>query len=120
MKTTFGGGSSTVFKRALNDDVESLCTSSMIKTRYRSRAGVMLMFSRMISRILSTCVFEAASNSRTSIERLSAISVHEGHGSGSVVLRGLMFGLSVLWQFNAFAKRRAVVVLPTPRAPANR
>src|SRR5687768_11535875 len=93
MKTTLGGGSSTVFKRALNDEVESMCTSSIMKILYRSRAGLMLMFSRIISRILSTCVFDAASNSSTSIERLSPISTQEGHGFGSVDLHGVRVGL---------------------------
>jgi hypothetical protein len=69
---------------------------------------------------LSTCVFDAASNSRTSIERLSEISIHEGHAVGSSVRHGFRFGLSVLWQLSAFASNRAVVVFPTPRAPEKR
>ncbi len=32
MKTTCGGGSSIDLRRALNDDAESWCTSSMMKT----------------------------------------------------------------------------------------
>ena len=31
-KTTWGGGSSMDFRRALNDEVESMCTSSMMNT----------------------------------------------------------------------------------------
>ena len=48
----------------------------------------MLMLSMIVSRTLSTPVCEAASISSTSIERLSAISLHEGQASGSSGDRG--------------------------------
>src|SRR5208337_380808 len=38
-KMTCGGGSSSVFKRALKADVESICASSIIYTLYRPAAG---------------------------------------------------------------------------------
>jgi hypothetical protein len=63
--------------------------------------------------MLSTPVFDAASISRTSGEPPPAISVHEGHR-----LHGVAVGPSA--QLRAFASRRAVVVLPTPRGPQNR
>ena len=74
----------------------------------------------MVSRTLSTPVFEAASISCTSMERPSAISRHEGQASSSVERQGVGVGRSDLWQLTAFASRRAVVVLPTPRAPEKR
>ena len=72
------------------------------------------MPSMIVSRTLSMPVFEAASISSTSIERLSAISMHETHAVGSSILQGFIFGPEVLWQFRAFASSLAVVVLPTP------
>ena len=58
-------------------------------------------------------MFEAASISKTSIEAEAAISVQEGQTlHGSVV--------TPLTQFRALANIRAVVVLPTPRAPVNK
>ena len=40
MNFTRGGGSSSVFRSALNAPVESMWTSSMIQTLKRSRAGL--------------------------------------------------------------------------------
>jgi len=70
--------------------------------------------------ISSTLVCDAASNSRTSIERLSAISMHETHASASEVSQGTGLGWSDFRQLRALASKRAVVVLPTPRAPLKR
>ena len=69
--------------------------------------------SMMISRILSTCVFEAASNSITFSDVPAAISSHMGHTP---------HGLSVgpFTQFSALAKMRAVLVFPVPRGPTKR
>ena len=64
------------------------------------------------SRTLSTPVCVAASISSTSMSRPSAISTqasHTPHGSA----------VGPFTQFSARARMRAVVVLPTPRGPAN-
>jgi hypothetical protein len=68
----------------------------------------------MISRASSTEVCEAASISITSTARPSATATHDAQtpqgrfaGSGSR-------------QLTAFASRRAIVVLPTPRGPVKR
>ena len=60
------------------------------------------------SRMLSMPVCVAASISRTSMSRPSAISTHASHSPhGS--------GVGPFTQFSARARMRAVVVLPTPR-----
>src|SRR6266850_2526757 len=109
MNTTCGGGSSRIFRRALNAEVESMCTSSMMKILYRLRAAAYFALSRS-SRMLSTLVLEAASISNTSIDLPAAISKHDGHA-----LQGVMVG--PFSQLRPFAKIRAVVVFPTPRGP---
>src|SRR4051812_10093454 len=96
MKTTRGGGSSSVFNNALKAWFDSMCTSSMIKTLYRSRAGAIATLPIMASRTLSTPVFDAASISMTSIERPSAISLHEGQADGSVNAQGVGVGFGDL------------------------
>ena len=114
INTTWAGGSSIVFKSALNELAESICTSSKIKTLNRSRDAASATVSIMASRTFSTCVLLAASSSSTSISALWAISWHWGqwpHGSGV----GLVLPLPV--QLSALAKIRAVVVLPQPRGP---
>src|SRR4051812_47775857 len=104
MKATRGGGSSGVFNNALKAWFDIMCTSSMIKTLYRSRAGAIATLPMMASRTLSTPVFDAASISITSIERPSAISLHEGQAVGSVNAHGVAVGLADLWQFRALAR----------------
>src|SRR5580704_3370663 len=67
----------------------------------------------MTSLTLSMPVFDAASSSATYKDLEPAISRQEGHSpQGSVV--------GALTQLSDFARMRAVVVFPTPRAPANR
>ena len=39
MKSTWDGGSSSVFSRALNAPVDSICTSSMMYTRFLTEDG---------------------------------------------------------------------------------
>ena len=112
MKTTCGGGSSTDFSRALNELDESWCTSSMMKILWRSRTGAMDSPEMITSRTLSTWVWVAASISSTSMSRPSATSRHTSHSP-----HGSAVGPST--QFRARARMRAVVVLPTPRGPAN-
>ena len=64
----------------------------------------------MTSRTLSTCVLVAASISKTSMSRPSAISMQASQTpQGSAV--------GPFSQFSARARMRAVVVLPTPRGP---
>ncbi len=78
----------------------------------------MLMLSRISSRMSSTPVCDAASNSKTSIERLSEISLHEAQASPSSEIGTDSDSVRlVLWQFRALASSLAVVVLPTPREP---
>mgnify|MGYP003298557115 CR=1 FL=1 len=48
------GGSSSVFNSALNAGVESMCTSSMMKTLKRSRAGAKPIDPIIVSRTFST------------------------------------------------------------------
>src|SRR6185312_7186632 len=96
MKTTRGGGSSIVLSSALNELFESMWTSSMMKILYRSRAGENPMLPMITSRTFSTCVFEAASISCTSIERLSEISTQEGQAVGSSERQGCEVGFGDL------------------------
>src|SRR5262245_62497054 len=86
MNMTCGGGSSRIFSNALKADVDSMCTSSMMKILYRLRAAAYFALSRS-SRMLSTPVFEAASISKTSIDLPKEISWHESH-----VLQGVIVG----------------------------
>ena len=109
---TLLGGSSNVFKNALTAPADNICTSSIIYTLYFDSCGGYLT-SSIISLILSTPLFEAASNSVTSIAKPSFIFLHISHllhGSPSFKLR----------QFKAFAKSFAVEVLPVPLVPQKR
>ena len=84
----------------------------MTNTLYRSRAGRIARPEMMTSRMLSMPVCVAASISSTSMSRPSAISRQGSqapHGSG----------VGPFSQFSIRARMRAVVVLPTPRGPAN-
>ena len=65
MKITCAGGSSSVFKSALKAATESMCTSSMMYTRYLALAGVKFD-SSIRARMLSTPLLLAASISTTS------------------------------------------------------
>ena len=111
-KSTWSGGSSSVFSKALKAPVESMCTSSTTKTLYGSRAGRYFTPSTM-SRTLSTPLLEAASISMTSTERPSVISTQ-----ATQIPQG--FAVGPFSQFTALATRRAAVVLPTPRGPVKR
>ena len=64
IKITYEGGSSSVFKSALKAPIESICTSSMIYTLNFPSTGE-YDTSSMISRMLSTPLFDAASISIT-------------------------------------------------------
>ena len=112
IKTACSGGSSSVFKSAFQAPCESMCTSSMIYTRFFTCAGVYTTSLR-ISRTLSTPLLEAASISTTSSTLPASIPrqlAHSPHGSPST-------GRS---QLTAFARIFAQVVLPVPREPQKR
>ena len=80
---TCGGGSSSVFSRALKECVDSMCTSSIRYTLNRPRVGRYCTFSRS-SRVSSTLVREAASTSIRSTKRPSSISRQAPHSPQGV------------------------------------
>ena len=94
-----GGGSSKVFKKALNADLDNICTSSIMYTLYFPTWGGTLTWSVKFL-ISSTELFEAASNSNILNEKSSI----------SVLLDKLI----------SLAKILAHVVLPTPLGPQKR
>ena len=113
MKMTYEGGSSSVFRKALKACVESMWTSSMMKTLYLPICGGMRVCS-ISCLIFSTELLEAASSSKILYERPSANALqlsHSPQASPSAV------GCS---QLMVLAKIRAHVVLPTPRGPQKR
>ena len=106
------GGSSKIFSRALKAAMESICTSSMMYTRFFTAVGENTASSRR-ARTLSTPLLEAASSSTTSRIEPSRMPRQDGHCP-----QGLPFtGCS---QLTARAKMRAQVVLPVPRVPMKR
>ena len=109
----YDGGSSSVFRNALNAFDESMWTSSIIKTLYRPVVGGISTWSTRL-RISSTPLFEAASSSTIFRDRPSLNARHESHS-----LHGLPLAVGLV-QFIVFAKMRAHEVLPTPRDPQNR
>ena len=112
MNTTYSGGSSSVFSSALNALAESMCTSSMMYTRFLSALGGYTTSSRM-SRILSTPLLEAASISSTSVALPASI-----ERQASQARHGEPFcGFS---QLTALARIFAQVVFPVPREPQNK
>ena len=113
MKMTCAGGSSSVFRKALKAAVESMCTSSMIKTLYFPNCGGMRVCSMSVL-ICSTELFDAASSSKMFSERCS---LNDWQLSHSLQASPSAVGF---WQLMALAKIRAQVVLPTPRGPQNR
>src|SRR5688500_9713146 len=114
MNFTCSGGSSSVLSSALNAAFDSMCTSSLMYTLNRDRAGRYAEFSRP-SGTPSTPVFEAASLSIPSMYPPGALPLHE-----SLAPQGLVAGASDLSQLCAVARIRAVEVLPVPRVPVNR
>ena len=76
MNLTWEGGSSSVFRRALNASFVSMWTSSMIYTLYLLDAGINLIFS-LSSLISSMPRFDAPSISWTSIDDPFVTSLHE-------------------------------------------
>src|SRR5665811_1092228 len=86
----------------------------MMKTFRRSRDGAYDTIS-MRSRAWSTLPCVAPSISSVSSDRPSRTSRHDAH-----VPHGVAVGWSEVLQLMAAARRRAVVVLPTPRGPEKR
>ena len=113
MKMTYDGGSSRVFRKALNAAAVSMCTSSMMNTRYFPDAGGIITWS-MSWRMSSTPLFDAASSSRILSERFSLNCRHESHW-----LQASPSGVREV-QLIVLAKIRAQDVLPTPRDPQKR
>ena len=109
---TCGGGSSRVLSKALKLLVDNMCTSSMRYTLKRPRVGAYCTLSNS-SRVSSTLVREAASTSIKSTKRPSVISTQLEHTPQGVELTPSS-------QLRQRAKIRAMVVLPTPRVPANK
>ncbi len=112
MKITYSGGSSNVFRSALNAPVESICTSSIIYTLYLSSVGAYLT-SSFICLILSTPLFEAASISIMLMLLPSSAALHLSHSPHGLPSTGF-------WQFTALAKILATLVLPVPLVPVKR
>ena len=112
MNIANAGGSSSVFKSALNAAGESMWTSSKIYTRRLPTVGGYMTLSKR-SRICSTRLLDAASNSKMSAAFASDSARqarHSPHGSPSC-------GFS---QLTARARILAVLVLPVPRGPQKR
>jgi len=84
----------------------------MMYTRYRPYAGAVLTVSR-ISRTSSTLLLDAPSISITSNDIPAPISRQLTQARQGV-------GVGPFSQLRAFARMRAMVVLPTPRMPENR
>ena len=116
MNFTCGGGSSSVFNRALKAGLLSMCTSSSTNTLVRACIGRKRTAS-MISRTSSMPLLLAASISTTSGWRSARMAVQLGHTpQGSTVGPPWPSGPV---QLSARAMMRAVVVLPTPRTPVS-
>ena len=113
INTTWDGGSSNVFNKALKLCVDSICTSSIRYILYLPDVGLYWTESSS-SRIWSTPVLEAASTSRKSICLPSRISLHLLQS-----LQGVLVGSDNESQFRHLAKILARVVFPTPLVPEN-
>ena len=113
--TSCGGGSSSVFSRALAAPSWIWCASSMMVTRYREATGAYRTLSSH-SRISSMRrALDAASTSTTSSQSSRPMRRHESHSP-----QGVGVGAGKAWQLRHRARIRAVVVLPVPRGPENR
>ena len=112
IKTAYEGGSSNVFRKALNAAPVIICASSMMNTLYFPLTGVYLT-SSIIRLMSSTPLLDAASTSTTST-KLPALTdrqfSHSLHGSPLIGCR----------QFTALANILAADVLPVPLVPVNR
>ena len=93
IKTICCGGSSSVFKKALEAALDNMCTSSKIKTLFLPGLLAIKLIDSFNSLISSTLLFEAAS--------ISVISKTGSQPSSTAIIL-------------------ANEVLPTPRGPENR
>ena len=101
-----------IFRRALKADWESMCTSSMMYTRYLQTVGAKLASSRS-DRMSFTPLLEAASISVTSRMLPSSIPLQTAHSRQGLPSTGPR-------QLTAFARIFEQVVLPVPREPVKR
>ena len=111
MKMTCGGGSSIDFSSALNEWFESWWTSSMMKTLYRSRTG---MIDRPGDDHLAHVV-DLRVRGGVDLEDVDVAAFRNLDGRRRTRRTG--FAVGPFSQFSARARIRAVVVLPTPRGP---
>ena len=113
MKMACDGGSSSVFKKALNAEVVSMCTSSMMYTLYFPAWGANLTWS-IKSLISSTELLLAASSSCTLKDWPLLNEMHDLHLSQASPSEEMDSQLMVL------ASILAQVVFPTPLGPVNK
>ena len=112
MNIKCSGGSSSIFSSALKAAVLSMCTSSMIYTRFFTLAGENTASSRS-ARTFSTPLLEAASISTTSRTLPSSMPRQAAHSPQGSPFTGCR-------QLTALASILAQVVLPVPRVPTKR
>ncbi|CAB5000129.1 unannotated protein [freshwater metagenome] len=113
-KTTWSGGSSRVLRSVLDASVVSMCTSSRMYTLRDEPAPRPRLMRETKSRASCTPRFDAASSSIKSVNVPALIPVqliHASHGSPSAPRSR---------QLRAFARIRALVVLPVPRGPESK
>lgn len=110
MKRTWAGGSSRVLRRALKALLESMWASSRMKTFLGAERGARRIRS-LSSRTSSTELLLAASISTTSGWVPFCTAWQWGQAPQ---------GFSSPWHPTAMARRRAVVVFPTPLGPEKR
>ena len=114
-KMTCSGGSSSVLSRALPAALESMCASSRMYTRCAPAAAATVpTLMRDLPDVLDLVVRRGIELDDVDRCPPSAIPRQETHS-----LSGSPSGCRLV-QFNDFASRRADVVLPVPRGPANR
>ena len=113
MKIACAGGSSRVFKNALNACEDSMCTSSMIYTLYFPICGGICTWS-IRALMSSTPLLEAASSSCMQYDLPSWNEMHDSHWpQGSMSADGCS-------QLMVLAKILAALVFPTPLGPQKR
>ena len=110
-KTTWSGGSSSVLRRAFSAPAVSMWTSSRRYTLVRP--GVPRATLASSSRMSSTLLLDAASNSCRSNDVPASMDTHDSHSQ-----QGSPSTTTV--QFRALASTRAAVVFPVPRGPLSR
>jgi len=112
MNFTCGGGSSRVFKRALKECDESMCTSSMMKILKRLLSGRCATGLHQVAHLIDLGVRGAVDFENVESRALADL-LAVGAGVARLRRRALL-------AVEALASSRAVVVLPTPRGPVKR